>query len=408
MAQTVSDPLALNHLLEPAVLANPYAFYRRLRESDPIHRDATYGWVLTRHADVVAALRDPRMSAERLTLTPDTLPPELMEMLAPAMRAFARQMLFLDPPDHTRLRGLVNKAFTPRAVAQMRERVQTIVDGMLDQIAGADEVNIKHELAFPLPVAVIASMLGIPAEDHPQFTQWTADFGALLDGGVMAPEDAFAAFAGLTNLMEYFRRAIAEHRAHPRDDLLQALIAADDRGDVLNEDELLGNCMLLLAAGHGTTTELIGNGLLALLRHPDQLERLRDEPALAESAVTEFLRLDGPVQMTSRLAKEDLEIGGQAIRAGENVMIVLGAANHDPAQFPDPDQLKLTRSENRHVAFGHGIHFCVGAPLAQLEGQVVFPTLLRRFPKMRLATDTLTWEPSLVFRGLTALPIALR
>ena len=408
MPDTSTDPLALDHILDPDVLPNPYPFYRQLRESDPIHHDAVYGWVLTRHADVVAALRDPRMSAERLMLAPDGLPPEWLDVLSPALRAFARQMLFLDPPDHTRLRGLVNKAFTPRAVAQMRERIQVMVDGILDTLAQADEVDMMRDLAFPLPVAVIASMLGIPAEDHPQFTRWTADFGSLLNGSPLPPEGLLAALTGLTALMDYFRQAIADHRAHPHDDLLQGLISADDRGDVLDEEELLGNCMLLLAAGHGTTTDLIGNGLLALLRHPEQLARLRDDPSMIESAVTEFLRYDGTVQMTSRLAREDLTIAGQTITAGENVMIVLGAANHDPAQFPDPDRLNLTRAENRHVAFGHGIHYCVGAPLAQLETQIVFTALTRRFPTMRLASETLDWQQSIVFRGLTGLPMVLR
>lgn len=408
MSQTIADPLSLDRLLDPDTLPNPYPFYHRLRETEPIHHDEQYGWVLTRHADVIAALRDPRMSAERLILTTEGMPPELLDQLAPAMRAFARQMLFLDPPDHTRLRGLVTKAFTPRTIAQMRERIQAIVDAMLDQFADAREIDLMHELAFPLPVAVIASMLGIPSEDHPQFTRWTADFGSLIDGRQLTPMEAFAAFGGLTNLMEYFRRAIAEHRAHPRDDLLQALIAADDRGDVLNEDELLGNCMLLLAAGHGTTTDLIGNSMLALLRNPDQLARLRDDAGLAESGVTEFLRYDGTVQMTSRLAKEDFAIAGQPIKAGESVMIVLGAANHDPAQFADPDRLDLTRAENRHVAFGHGIHYCVGAPLAHLETQIVFTTLLRRFPALRLNAESFAWQPSIVFRGVISLPIALR
>jgi hypothetical protein len=265
-----------------------------------------------------------------------------------------------------------------------------------------------RDLAFPLPVAVIASMLGIPAEDHPQFTRWTADFGRLIDGRQLTLEDAFTAFAGLTALMDYFRAAIADHRAHPRDDLLQTLIAADDRGDVLDEDELLGNCMLLLAAGHGTTTDLIGNGMIALARHPGEMARWRDDPGIAEAAATELLRYDGTVQMTSRLANADFAIAGQPIQAGESVMMILGAANHDPAQFPDPDRLDLTRAENRHVAFGHGIHYCVGAPLAQLETQIVFTTLLRRFPALRLMAESFTWQPSIVFRGVVSLPIALR
>ncbi|HEV7129901.1 MAG TPA: cytochrome P450 [Ktedonobacterales bacterium] len=408
MTTASTDPLALEHLLDPEVLDDPYPFYRRLREADPVHRDAVDGWVLTRHADVVAALREPRMSAERANLTTDWLPESLQATLAPAVRAFMRQILFLDPPDHTRLRGLVSRAFTPRAVEAMRARIQAAVNEMLDPLEGAAQADIIRDLAFPLPVRVIADMLGIPMADQGQFTQWTFDLGALIGGGDLPFERMVSALQGVTALMDYFRQAMAEHRAHPRDDLLQALIAAEDRGDVLDEDELLGNCMLLLAAGHGTTTHLIGNGMLALLRHPEQMRRLRDDPSLAVSAVVEFLRYDGPVQMTSRLANADLELGGRRIATGENVVMLLGAANRDPEQFPDPDRLDLTRAENRHVAFGHGIHYCLGAPLAYLEGQIAIPTLLRRFPALRLASDPPVRGPGTVFRGLHALPVALR
>ena len=408
MTTASADPLALTHLLDPEVLDNPYPFYRTLRETDPIHHDAVDGWVLSRHVDVVATLRAPYMSAERANLTTDWLPESLQATLAPAVRAFMRQILFLDPPDHTRLRALVTKAFTPRAVEAMRARVQTVVDAMLDPLADASRADIIAALAFPLPVRVIADMMGIPAADQDQFTQWTFDLGALIGGGELPLDRMLSALQGVTALMDYFRTAIAEHRVHPRDDLLQALIAAEDRGDVLDEDELLGNCMLLLAAGHGTTTHLIGNGMLALLRHPDQLARLRDDPSLAVSAVVEFLRYDGPVQMTSRLATAEFELDGRHFAAGDNVIMLLGAANHDPAQFADPDQLDLTRAENRHVAFGHGIHYCLGAPLAYLEGQIAIPTLLRRFPAIHLDDEPIVRAQGTVFRGLQSLPVALR
>lgn len=401
------DTLRLDNLLRPDVLADPYPFYHQLRSADPVHWDDAYGWVLTRHADVVGVLRDARFSAERVALSLDWLPEALQQTLAPAAYAFMRQMLFLDPPDHTRLRGLVNKAFTPRMVEGMRPRVQEIVDGLLDTFRDRTQVDVIAELAFPLPVVVIAEMLGVPPEDHAQFTRWTADLGALIDGTNLTAERAMRALQGLIDLMDYFRRIIADHRANPRNDLLQGLIAAEDRGDVFSEDELLGNCMLLLAAGHGTTTHLIGNGLLALLRNPDQLQLLRDDPALIGTAVAELLRYDGTVQMTSRSAREDLQIGERQIRAGDYVVTILGAANRDPAQFPDPDRLDIRRQENRHVAFGHGIHYCVGAPLALLEGQIALGTLVRRLPGMRLATDELVWEPSQTFRGLRELPVAL-
>jgi cytochrome P450 len=407
MSVSTDDPLSLDNLLRPDVQADPYPFYHRLRAADPVHWEATMGWVLTRHADVVATLRDSRFSAERVGFSLDWLPLDLQETLAPATRAFVRQMLFLDPPDHTLLRGLVSKAFTPRVVEGMRPRVQEIVDRLVDGFQDSSEVDVIRALAFPLPVVVIAEMLGVPPEDHAQFTRWTADLGALIDGTNLTAERAMSALQGLMALMDYFRRIIADHRARPRNDLLQGLIAAEDRGDVLSEDELLGNCMLLLAAGHGTTTHLIGNGLLALLRHPNQLRLLRDTPALIGTAVAELLRYDGTVQITSRLAHEDLQIGEQQIRAGENVFTILGAANRDPAQFPDPDRLDITRQENRHVAFGHGIHYCLGAPLAILEGQIALGTLVRRLPNMCLAADDLVWQPSQVFRGLAALPVTL-
>ncbi len=326
-------------------------------------------------------------------------------MLAPAVRAFLRQMLFLDPPDHTRLRGLVNKAFTPRVVEGMRQQVHETVDELLDAVQERTEMDMIGDFAYPLPVVVIAQMMGVPREDQAQFTRWTSDLGSLIGGGALREDRAPLALQGVMELMAYFRDIIADHRAHPRSDLLQGLIEAEDRGDVLSEEELLGNCMLLLAAGHGTTTHLIGNGVVALLRHPDQLAVLREHPEMSAAAVTEILRYDGTVQMTSRKARADVEIGGQRIAAGETILTVLGAANRDPAQFPEPDRLDFTRQENRHVAFGHGIHYCVGAPLAQIEGQVALATIVRRLPGLRLATDALQWEQSTTFRGLRSLPV---
>ena len=401
------DPLSLDNILQPEVLADPYPFYHRLRSEAPIHWDARHGWVLSRHSDVVAALRDPRMSAERAGLTTEWIPEPVRPALEPAVRAFGRQMLFLDPPDHTRLRGLVNKAFTPRAVERVRQRVVEIVGELLDPLQHDGYMDVIRDFAFPLPVIVIAGKMGVPAEDREQFTQWTFDLGALIDGNSLTFTSALEALQGVTALMDYFRAIIADHQAHPRDDLLQGLITAEERGTRLDEDELLGNCMLLLAAGHGTTMHLIGNGLLALLRHPDQLQRLRDEPSLAPSAVVELLRYDGPVQLTSRRALTEMAIGGQPIQVGENVVMVLGAANHDPAQFADPDRLDLARQDNRYVAFGHGIHYCVGAPLAQLEAQIALTMLAQRFPGLALATEEPQWDRSLVFRGLQTFPVTL-
>ncbi len=399
------EDLSLSQLLEPAYAGNPYALYRRLRTADPVHWDERGSWVLTRYADVVAALRDSRLSAERFSLDVSGLPEEVQR----PVRALARQMLFLDPPDHTRLRTLAAKAFTPRMVEMMRLSIQRIVDDLLDAVEPDGSFEVIDALAFPLPAIVIAQMLGVPPEDRLQFAHWTAAFGALLDGALLTAIGLQEALIRVSALMDYFRQIIAERRSAPRDDLLQALLNAEEQGDTLSEDELLGNCILLLAAGHGTTTHLIGNGLLALLQHPDQLEILRQNPSLIGSAVLELLRYDSPVQMTGRQARTDLDIGGKHIQAGQYILACLGAANRDPQQFPDPDRLDLQRAAGKQLAFGHGIHYCLGAPLGRLEAEIALNTLLRRFPALHLAceADTLTWLPGLVFRGLRALPVTI-
>ncbi len=399
--------LSLADGLRPEYIANPYSLYKQLRMEDPVLWDeGARGWVLTGYTAVVATLRDPRLSAERFMMDTSWVPEELRETLEPPIHALTRQMLFLDPPDHTRLRSLVAKAFTPRVVEAMRPHIQQIVDDLLDAVQASGRMDVMKDFAYPLPAIVIAEMLGVPPADRDRFTKWTQTFGRLLDGGDFTLEGLFQALNGIAEFMEYFRQIIRQRSVAPRDDLMQAMINAEERGDVLSEEELLGNCVLLLAAGHGTTTHLIGNGMLALLQHPGQLQQLRDDPSLISSAVEELLRYDSPVQMTSRRTKEDLVIGGKHISAGQEVLMCLGAANRDPAQFPDPDQLNLRRRENRHLSFGYGIHFCLGAPLARVEAEIAFNTLLRRFQELRLETGILEWGPSLVFRGLRELPIA--
>jgi cytochrome P450 len=398
--------LSLTFALRPEYLATPYPLYARLRTADPVHWDeATGGWVFTRHADVMTILRDARFSAARMDIDTSWIPEEMLASLEPPIRALVRQMLFLDPPDHTRLRGLVNKAFTPRVVEAMRPRIQQITDELLDAVSANAGMDIIRDLAYPLPAIVIAELLGVPPEDREQFTIWTGQFGALLDGSNLTLEDVFQALYGVAEFMDYFRGIIRQRRTVPKDDLMQAMMRAEEHGDVLSEEELLGNCVLLLAAGHGTTTHLIGNGTLALLSHPEQLQQLRDAPSLISTAVVELLRFDGPVQLTSRKAKEDVIFEGRHIHAGQDVMLSLGAANRDPAQFPEPDRLDLNRLENRHMSFGHGIHFCLGAPLARVEAEIAFNTLLRRFPGLRLETGELEWGPSIVFRGLRRLEV---
>jgi cytochrome P450 len=317
-------------------------------------------------------------------------------------------MLDRDPPDHTRLRALVSKAFTQKALERLRPHIQQIVDGLLRRVEGKGTMDLIEEFAYPLPVQVICEMLGVPVADHERFKGWGLDIARGLDAIMLPPDSEVAkhSIAARHALSDYFRGLVAERRAAPREDMLSALIAAEEAGDTLNEDELLATCLLLLVAGHETTVNLIGNGTLALLRHPDQLQKLRDNPALIGSAVEELLRYDGPVQRTARIPSEDITIGGRTIPKGEMVMPFLGAADRDPAQFPDPDRLDITRADNHHIAFGMGIHFCLGAPLARMEGQIAINTMLKRLSKLHLATDRPEYRESLTLRGVKSLLVA--
>jgi cytochrome P450 len=399
--------LSLSQIHQPEYTANPYLLYRQLREADPVFWDeGIQAWVLTGYNDIVTALRDPRFSAQRFMPEAEWLTDEVRAMLGSPMRALERQMLFLDPPDHTRLRSLVSKAFTPRVIEGLRSYIQRIVDQLLDNVQDKGRMDMTSDFAFPLPAIVISQMLGVPPEDREQFMRWTEAFGRVLDGGDLTPETGINAFLGVSEFMDYFRKIVEQRQTQPKDDLIQALITAEEGGTVLSEEELLGNCVLLLAAGHGTTTHLIGNGMLALLRNPDQWHLLQEQPALVPAAVMELLRYDGPVQATSREAKEDLVLHGKQIHAGQSVIMSLGAASRDPAMFDDPDRLDIRRKENRHLAFGHGIHFCLGAPLARLEAEIAFGTLARRLHNPRIEDESrVRFFPSLVFRGLEELPI---
>jgi cytochrome P450 len=372
-------------------LADPYVHYRALRETDPVHFDEARGtWRLTRYRDMVEVLRDDqRFSAQRGGPQFDDVP---------------RSMLSSDPPDHTRLRTLVNKAFTPRTVRQLTGRIQELVDRSLDAVADRGEMEVIGEFAYPLPITVIAQMLGVPGEDRDFFRSASQKIAVAL-GPVGDVQVAMGALEGRNQLVDYFNRLIPERRNEPRDDLITALLEAEEAGDFLSHGELLAMLLLLLVAGHETTVNLIGNGLLALLRHPDQFERLRDEEGIERAAVEELLRYDSPVQMTGRVAKQDVEIGGRTIRAGQWVSAILASANRDPEVFEDPDTLDLTREPCNHLSFSAGIHFCLGAQLARLEGQIALSTIVRRFPGLRLATDELRWRPAPILRGLEALPV---
>jgi pimeloyl-[acyl-carrier protein] synthase len=401
---STSETLAFNPFL-PEVHEDPYPLYHQLRAADPVHRSPLGFWVLTRHSDVLAVLRDPRMSrdprrSERMELL--RLSAEVDELLS--SEEAAPSMLFVDPPDHTRLRALVNKAFTPGAVERLRPRVEAIVAELLDRVAGAGAMDVVEDLAYPLPVTVICELFGVPESDRDRFRGWSRELVHLLDPLVAASSLERALQARLA-LRGFLHELIAERRAHPTGDLLTALIAAEDQGRQLSEPELVSMCVLLLVAGHETTVNLIANGTLALLRHPEARAGLQADAALLGSAVEELLRYDSPVQFTSRHALADLEIGGRRVRAGETVIAVLGAANRDPAQFPDPDRLDLARAPNRHIAFGGGIHFCLGAPLARVEARIAIGALLARLPGLELGPGSPVRRDTVTLRGLTSLPV---
>jgi len=397
----VNDEILFNPLL-PEFHADPYPFYRRLREKEPVHQSPMGFWVLTRYEDCVAVLRDQRFGRE-----------EFQQMLSSVYGddsekpQLPRSMLFRDPPDHTRLRALVSKAFTPRMIETMRDHIQEIVDRLLDRVQDTGRMDVMEDLAYPLPVTVICEMLGVPVTDHASIRGWSADIARSLDA-IGLPSDQAIVERGRTSrraLAGYFRRLVPERRARPQQDLLSGLIAAEEQGDKLSQDEVIAMCLLLFIAGHETTVNLIGNGTLALLRHPDQMRKLQADPALIGNAVEELLRYDSPVQRTARITSVDAEVGGQPMPKGTMVITALGAANRDPAQFPDPDVLDVTRKDPRHISFGFGIHFCLGAPLARVEGQLALGTLLRRMPKLALAESNPEWRESSVLRGLKRLNV---
>ncbi|MGH7278382.1 MAG: cytochrome P450 [Candidatus Rokuibacteriota bacterium] len=392
----------------PEVVADPYPVLAALQREDPVHRSEILGgWVLTRYADVRSALNDPRLSADRIT-------PFLRHQahtgtdVAELGRLAGLWAVFTDPPRHTRLRGLLNKAFTSREVERVRPRVEAIVEELLDGVESAGRMDVIGDFAYPLPVTVIAEMIGVPKEDRDRFKRWSDDVATFIGSALTTPDKYERAGRSMAGMSDYFRGMIAARRGEPREDIMSRLIAAEERGDVLSEDELTATCILLLFAGHETTTNLIGNAIVSLLRHPEQLQAWRTEPALTASAVEELLRYEGPTQVMVRIAAEDLELEGRRIRRGDRLFLMLNAANRDPAQFPEADRLDLRREPNRHIAFGYGIHFCLGAPLARLEAQIALPAVLRRLPDLEIATEAPEWLDSLVFRGVKSLPVAFR
>ena len=403
MSVATNGPLSLYHLLDPAVLANPYPLYRRLRTEDPVHWDPyLHAWVVTRYEDVVHVFQ--RFSADR-TPTPERLAAMGMEQLGPIAAVMVRQMLFLDPPAHDRVRRLAAVAFTPRRVERLRSHIQDITDGLIDAVYARGGMEVMDDLANPLPAIVTAEMLGVPTRDHVRLKGWSQDFAEMLGNFQHNPGRAARVLRSLEEMTGYFRQAVRRQATEPTDGLVNALTTAEVDGDRLSEDEVVANVIVTMVGGQETTTNLIGNGLLTLLRHPAEMAGLREDPSLIESAVEELLRVESPSQHTARLAPADVQLGGRSIARRQAVIAVMGAANRDPERFPDPDRLDLARADNRHVAFGWASHFCFGAPLARIEAQVAFGTLLRRLPRLELATTQVTWRPNLGLRGLTRLPV---
>ncbi|MBX3070681.1 MAG: cytochrome P450 [Thermomicrobiales bacterium] len=401
-----------DHLLAgPAFFADPYPVYGRLREEQPVYwSDAWQCWLVTRYGTILDALRNHRTYSNkgRQTSFISRLPEERRENLRNLSSHYDKGgMSNQDPPDHTRLRGLVNLAFTPRVIAEMEPRIQEIVESLAGGLDVDTPVDFISRFANPLPATVIAELLGLPQEDRPIFQRWSNTITAFLGTGAADAASAQLGQDAMAALRAYLGAKIAERKHQPTDDLLGRFASADAEGDRLTENEMIGSCVTLLLGGHETTTNLLGNGLLALLRNPEQLERLRAEPELIPGAIDELLRFDSPVQRIWRIVAEDTVIEDQTLRTGDAVFLMTGAANRDDQQFSEPGQLDVTRNPNRHLTFGHGIHFCLGSVLARLEARIAFTTLFQRFPRIELHPGPVAYHPNVAFRGLTSLPIVV-
>jgi pimeloyl-[acyl-carrier protein] synthase len=396
----------------PEFLANPYPIFDEMRSVAPVYwSDANAYWLLTSYSDIVAQIQNDRLSSNRIRAHAGRMPEAAKEHFRPFFAAVSSWMLMIDPPDHTRLRGLVSKAFTPRVVENMRGLIERLVAGMLAAVKPTGRMDIMTDLANPLPAMVIAELLGVPAMDQQQFKTWSDDIALALSGidSAKSKEELLSLYdiaqTSFLDLSSYFRERVSELRQRPRENLLYALAQAEEQGDRLSEAELFANCVLLMLAGHETTTNLIGNGVLALLRNPDQRAALLTNPDLIVSAVEELLRYDSPVQKMGRIALADIEIASKVIEQGQLVCFSFAAANRDPDQFAAPNQLELARKPNRHLAFGHGLHYCVGAALARVEGQIAINTILRELPDVALAGEQLEWHRNFTLRGLKSLPV---
>jgi pimeloyl-[acyl-carrier protein] synthase len=394
-------------LLSPSFYAAPDATLHRMRAENPIywHSDLE-AWILTRYDDIQCVIRDPRFSVDRGGQIGKSRSVRVQDKLDFCNHFFAQRMVFSDPPRHTHLRTLVARAFTPHLADSLQSAIARFANELIDAVRDVGRMDIIRDFAGPLPALVTAQMLGIPREDIPDLKRWSSDMFGLFGAGLATDEVVEATYQSLIACREYFEAQIRERRKNPGNDVICKLIAVEEQGSKLSEEEIIGACITLMAGAYETTTYLICNGLLALLRHPAQLQRLRENPTLIDSAVEEFLRYDGPALSVVRRAIEDTEIGGKCLRTGQNIYCMLHAGNRDPARFPDPDRLDIDRKDNRHLGLGLGIHFCLGAVLTRIETKIAINTIVQRLPNLRLDTDELTWVPNLAMRGLQALPVA--
>jgi pimeloyl-[acyl-carrier protein] synthase len=397
------ESLSLFQLLDPEVLANPYPLFHRLRSEDPVHWDPfLHTWVVTRYSDVLDVLHN--FSAER-THAPEKLHAMGLSAMTPIAQLMVRQMLFMDPPQHTRLRKLASHAFTAARIAGLRAHIREIVGRLLDQVEDRRRLDVIVDLAEPLPAIVTAEMLGVPVRDWDQLKTWTREFAEMLGNFQHNPDRVPRMLRTVHDMTAYFHDSIRRQRAEPREGLVHSLMTAEVDGDRLTDEEVAATCIVTMVGGQETTTNLIGNGVITLLRNPDALDRLRGDLSMVPSAVEEMLRYESPSQHTGRLAPQDRELGGKVIREKQAVMAIMAAANRDPERFPDPDRFDIGRTDNRHLAFGYAAHFCFGAALARIEGQEVFDALLRRMPDLRLSGGPLVWRNNSGLRGVVNLEV---
>ena len=393
------------------ILQDPYPTYARLHEEGPLHYldvgSKWAVWSIVSHAECSSIAKDPRLSAKRaqqlLALLPISRQPEFTELA----RMLSLWMIFMDPPEHTRLRKLLNKGFSPAAIEGLRPQVEAVVDQMLAPLKRGSEVELMREFANAMPVRIISELLGVPQEMNDTFISWSRAIAVFRGSPDRTVEQARAAQDALVALTDFFRKTVAERRRNKGNDLISLLIDIEEEGEVLTEEELYAQCIALLFAGHETTRNLIGNGMYTLLQHPQETAELRENPEMIRSAVEEILRYESPVQFTARVLKEDIEVCGQRIPKRWSILCMLGAANRDPKQFKDPNQLNLKRLNNQHLAFSAGPHFCIGSQLARLEGQIAILNLLQRFPQMKLTGPRPEWASTFGFRGLKSLPVIM-